>query len=462
MAGANMNGLQKVFGDDASKLTRIKTCEFHFKESRNKMARKLNNEDANVFKELCVQMLASSLQATYQNTKRNLEEFIEAKSERQILNSWIKWWDSRRVFIFSAFAPKNAPKMNLAEVIHAGWSNRHSPNLSLLDAAQIDAKDSIFLGAELKSIEKGSSVASGQGPSFQQKKAKSHHQELARAAQLGKDIVTSSDFQIDPNSGHRPPLAKKPKHCNKKNTKKRNEQSSSQQPSTSSQDAHTFTQQPSAPTPTHVIQLHNTTDFGPAQVGTKAMTDPSQHLSDPGPSNQSLYCPSHFQPQQQHFSSTLSKVRPPAVATPCPNICHLPLSQRQPAGFGAPYVSQQTTQGSWHSGHSPYRYELIELPSKVKKCYGCGLEFSEKFRQSPHNIVVKHVDRRLVRRDEKTGQFQYSADFSNTYYHLDGNHIARKNPVFDGNVYLPISSYQVLDSGQHHVISTSNVNIVLI
>lgn len=76
--------------------------------------------------------------------------------------------------------------------------------------------------------------------------------------------------------------------------------------------------------------------------------------------------------------------------------------------------------------------------------------------------MVKHVDRRLVRRDEQTGQSHYSADFSNTYYHLDGNHIARKNPVFDGNVYLSISNYQALDAGQHHVIGTSNVNIVLV
>ena len=68
----------------------------------------------------------------------------------------------------------------------------------------------------------------------------------------------------------------------------------------------------------------------------------------------------------------------------------------------------------------------------------------------------------LARRDEQTGQLHYSADFSNTYYHLDGNHIVRKNPVFDGDVYLSISSYQTLDAGQHHVISISNVNIVLI
>ena len=60
------------------------------------------------------------------------------------------------------------------------------------------------------------------------------------------------------------------------------------------------------------------------------------------------------------------------------------------------------------------------------------------------------------------GQFHYSADFSNTLYHLDGYHIVRKNPVFDGNVYLFISNYQAFDAGQHHVISTSNVNKVLV
>lgn len=255
-------------------------------------------------------------------------------------------------------------------------------------------------------------------------------------------------------------------------------------------------------TPTPVTQLKNTTDvtddqsqlsqisvasssylpqpvclqassphhFAPArdlqQVGTVAMRDPSRHLSDPGPSHQFLYGASHFQLQQQHFSSTLSNLQPSAAATPSPNICNQHLSQRQPAGtnphfgFGAPYVSQQATQGSWHSGHSPYRYELIELPSKAKKCYGCGLEFTEKFRQPPHNIVVKHVDRRLVRRDEQMGQFHYSADFSNTYYHLDSNHIACKNPVFDGNVYLSMATYQALDAGQHHVISTSNIVLI--
>ena len=57
--------------------------------------------------------------------------------------------------------------MSMAKVIHAGWSNCDSPNLPLLNAAQIVAEDSIFLTAELKATEKGSSMSFGRGPSFQ-------------------------------------------------------------------------------------------------------------------------------------------------------------------------------------------------------------------------------------------------------------------------------------------------------
>ena len=46
MASANMNSLQKVFGDNI--LTCNKTCEFHFKESRNIVARKLNDGNGKV------------------------------------------------------------------------------------------------------------------------------------------------------------------------------------------------------------------------------------------------------------------------------------------------------------------------------------------------------------------------------------------------------------------------------
>ena len=134
------------------------------------------------------------------------------------------------------------------------------------------------------------------------------------------------------------------------------------------------------------------------------------------------YAPSfQFQPQSV----------PSRVATP-----HRPLSSFQPSAAA----------GTWHSGLSPHSYYLVALPTNVKKCYGCGDMFAEKFRQAPHNIVVKHVDRRVVRRDDNTGALVYSTDFTNTYYHPNPTHIRGKNPVFDGRVLIDLGTYQSLDA----------------
>ena len=59
--------------------------------------------------------------------------------------------------------------MNQAEVIHASWVHRDSPNLSLLDACQADVRDSVVLDVELNEYEKGS-LSVGTGPSYQSKK----------------------------------------------------------------------------------------------------------------------------------------------------------------------------------------------------------------------------------------------------------------------------------------------------
>ena len=98
----------------------------------------------------------------------------------------------------------------------------------------------------------------------------------------------------------------------------------------------------------------------------------------------------------------------------------------------------------------------------MKKCYECGDNFAEKFRQPPHNIVVKHVDRRQVRRDDNTGVLVYITDFTNTYYHPGPAHIIRKNPVFDGRVPIDLSIYHSLDESQKEMLKEHGliVNIV--
>ena len=96
-------------------------------------------------------------------------------------------------------------------------------------------------------------------------------------------------------------------------------------------------------------------------------------------------------------------------------------------------LSPQTS--NWSSSSSPYQYELIFLPASVSKCYGCSQSFAEKYRHPPYNIVVKHKDRR-IRGVDTNGNIRYSSDFQNTYYHLNHEHILKKNPSFDRKIFI--------------------------
>ena len=63
----------------------------------------------------------------------------------------------------------------------------------------------------------------------------------------------------------------------------------------------------------------------------------------------------------------------------------------------------------WHSGLSPYTYEIVRLPSNVQKCYGCSTAFCEKYRNAPNNSVIKHIERRVIGKN-----LMYDSDFTNT------------------------------------------------
>lgn len=118
MDGANLVGIRNVFGSEA--LQQVKTCEFHFKQNRNKKARQLDDESSQEFKEKCEALLIAQTVDGYKAAMNDLIKFVKDKPDRQYLESWLKWWDERREFIFNAFTISDAPKMNQAEVVHAG------------------------------------------------------------------------------------------------------------------------------------------------------------------------------------------------------------------------------------------------------------------------------------------------------------------------------------------------------
>ena len=119
---------------------------------------------------------------------------------------------------------------------------------------------------------------------------------------------------------------------------------------------------------------------------------------------------------------------------------------------------------TWHSGYSPYGYDLVILINRVKKCYGCGQDFAECYRRELKNIVVRHFDKRVKGKDAQ-GNLQYTNDFQAAYYHLNPSHIVKKNPVFNGRVSVATELWQSLSSATQaftnrpdYMCSTCDVN----
>lgn len=326
MAEANLAGICKVFGEQVQ--TRIKTCEFHFKDQRNKRSKKLESESAEKFKELCDAMLKAVTVSAYDVAKQELDDFIAEDSSREFLNSWVSWWHSRRGFIFRAFTQSSAPQMNQAEVLHASWSHRDRPKLSLLDACQADVRDHLLLEVELKGIHNGSG-SSGRGPSFMDHKRKKHEREVQRGKRLGKEMFddASEGRAIDPTSSHRPP---------KQRSKK-----SSANPSGQSAVTATTTQQTQR-------------DLSSTQ-STSSATNSQHHL-------QTQATKSHFPHQSQNtHMHTQAYQHITGISTPTytSSAQHVQSFSQQ---------SNYNTCFSWNAGMSPNIYDLVVTPKKVQKC----------------------------------------------------------------------------------------------
>ena len=91
----------------------------------------------------------------YDSAKKEMDNFVKDKEDRKPLEQWVSWWRAKCGYIFHAFAPKDAPQMNQAEVIHASWAHRDRSKLSILDACQADVHDSLVLVVTLKQCQHG-------------------------------------------------------------------------------------------------------------------------------------------------------------------------------------------------------------------------------------------------------------------------------------------------------------------
>lgn len=193
MASANFNGLCTIYGEDV--LSKIKGCEFHYKQAVERKVKTLG-ENGEQFKTLALGLLNATTPEAYEHALKALQSFANDHPNIKIDN-WIVWWNSRKENIFRAFTSSQAPRSNLAEVVHAGWKHRDRMGISLLECCYFDIRDSMVLAISLTDVESGRSDC-GFGPSVSTREVQKSQRIVQLANQIGKDLL---DFNITSNSG---------------------------------------------------------------------------------------------------------------------------------------------------------------------------------------------------------------------------------------------------------------------
>ena len=99
---------------------------------------------------------------------------------------------------------------------------------------------------------------------------------------------------------------------------------------------------------------------------------------------------------------------------------------------------------------------MVEKEESHKKCYGCGRPFADKYNSPPNNLIIRHVDRRIMGKDDATTQLVFNHNFTAAYYHANKMHIVMKNPNFAGIVNIKNSLYAKIGQERANKFSTSS------
>lgn len=321
---ANWRSINEVFG--AAAVDRTVSCEFHFKQSVHRQARRMVTDSVE-FITLCDAMLRALTEHEFDQKCMEIEKLLTRHTH---LCSWFRWWMDRKAHIFAAFKPLDAPTTNLAEVGHSKLSSVGRRHMSLLEAAREDVALAIRQETELHSFTTGE-AGGGRGVSVMDRRANTHKAQMKRAAAYGREIKLSilpakrpATF-IQTSGVHRPLEVMKPaiingRHCTSKAVGK-------------------GAQQPTRP-------LH-------------AATKPSVRRAKRVLKN----------------CIAIKSLKKKAKHT-----THSPAADRPSVAVLPKKTSDSTLK---------FNVVQLTLLPTVQVCYGCGSKFTMKYRKPPHDLILR-------------------------------------------------------------------------
>lgn len=104
-------------------------------------------------------------------------------------------------------------------------------------------------------------------------------------------------------------------------------------------------------------------------------------------------------------------------------------------------------------------FHVTFLAGLVRKCYGCGQEFSQRNRTPPHDIILKTYDyRQYVSPKSKTQK--RTVNMQNAYFHLNVDCVRRRYPNFElEHIIIHNEISQQLTDGHKEVLNRQNITL---
>ena len=160
--GSNWEALENLNGKKL--LHRCYSCEFHFKQSVNKILKDSMSKYGShaKFQSLCKQMLESSNKANFERFTQKLEDFLDEQPDHEKLKDWLKQWVFLKQHIFYGFKGALLRHSNLTEVIKLSWVSTNTTYLLIYEYNSDDAAEFITIKQMLKRYEEGK-FSSGSG-----------------------------------------------------------------------------------------------------------------------------------------------------------------------------------------------------------------------------------------------------------------------------------------------------------
>ena len=219
--GAIQKGLVDFYGNEVK--ARLKACDFHFYQDRNRYARFCTSSAAkHRFKLLTERWKSAVTPAHYKKGLEELYQFIQEKPEKRgPIKGFLKFWDSKKVRFASCYKPLfNAPGASKGETVNALAVNAGCKSLALVDAVLQDVASSILLKKEYERQQHELPTV-GRGPTAAELNAREEQSQAARAERGASSILELENmtdatlehietreeaierYTVDPRSSHR-------------------------------------------------------------------------------------------------------------------------------------------------------------------------------------------------------------------------------------------------------------------